>query len=413
VKAIFRNTSLERLSSPEQLDQLLTVTTPVGWLALVALCGLLCAAVGWGLTGTVATRVRGQGVIMAAGGVLNVVSVGAGRVTSIHVKPGDLVRNGQVVAAVTDPAVEHRVSNAQAELDSARQELDTMVRMHSTGAQLQRDVLAREQSAIEARISDLTRQAQTWKEQAVVDEGLMKKGLITRQQVAAGSQKVFEGEAAVARLRTELKRLSAENFSATSQSRQDILARQNHVSALQRQLLDAQREWHSLAQVSSPFAGRVLEVKTEPGSLVNAGGTVLTLEGDLRQLEAVLFVPATVGKQVQRGMLVEVSPSTVRREEFGFLFASVTYVSNFPVTPDAIMRRFGNELMLQSLATAGPLTEVRAELHANPMSPGGFHWSFSGGPANPVTSGTMCTADVVIREQRPVRLVLPALRSAL
>ena len=71
----------------------------------MALCGLLCAAIGWGLNGTVATRVRGQGVIMAAGGVLNVVSVGAGRVSSVDVKPGDLVRKDQVVAAVTDPAV--------------------------------------------------------------------------------------------------------------------------------------------------------------------------------------------------------------------------------------------------------------------------------------------------------------------
>ena len=34
---IFRKVALERLSSPEQLDQLLQVTDPKGWMALGAL----------------------------------------------------------------------------------------------------------------------------------------------------------------------------------------------------------------------------------------------------------------------------------------------------------------------------------------------------------------------------------------
>lgn len=41
---IFRETALERLSSPEQLDQLLQVTTPKGWFALIALLALLALA---------------------------------------------------------------------------------------------------------------------------------------------------------------------------------------------------------------------------------------------------------------------------------------------------------------------------------------------------------------------------------
>jgi hypothetical protein len=36
-KPLFRQAALERLSSPEQLDQLVRVTHPLGWLALLAL----------------------------------------------------------------------------------------------------------------------------------------------------------------------------------------------------------------------------------------------------------------------------------------------------------------------------------------------------------------------------------------
>jgi len=34
--SIFRQAALDRLSSPEQLDRLMQVTLPTGWIALVA-----------------------------------------------------------------------------------------------------------------------------------------------------------------------------------------------------------------------------------------------------------------------------------------------------------------------------------------------------------------------------------------
>jgi HlyD family secretion protein len=229
----------------------------------------------------------------------------------------------------------------------------------------------------------------------------------------ASKQKVSDGADEIERLRTQLQRLDADHFSTRTQSMQEILGRQNRVSALERQLQSLKLEWDTVTEVTSEFDGRAMELKTEPGNLVAPGGTVLTLEGGIQQLEAVFFVPAAVGKQIQQGMAVEVSPSTVRREEFGFLKASVSYVSGFPVTPDAIMRRFGNELMLQSLTASGPLTEVRAALQTDSKMPEGYRWSFSRAPAIALTSGTMCTADVVIREQHPVQLVIPAIRRAL
>ena len=44
-KSIFREVSLERLSSPEQLDQMMTVTSPRAWLSLVAIAAILLTAI--------------------------------------------------------------------------------------------------------------------------------------------------------------------------------------------------------------------------------------------------------------------------------------------------------------------------------------------------------------------------------
>jgi hypothetical protein len=62
---IYRKAALERLSSPEELDSLMQVTTPKGWLALLSLGGLMLIALSWGISGRIPTKVLGQGMILA------------------------------------------------------------------------------------------------------------------------------------------------------------------------------------------------------------------------------------------------------------------------------------------------------------------------------------------------------------
>jgi hypothetical protein len=60
---VFRKIALDRLSSPEQLDQLVQVTPPRGWAALGILTALLAAGVLWGWFGSVSVEVFGDCVL--------------------------------------------------------------------------------------------------------------------------------------------------------------------------------------------------------------------------------------------------------------------------------------------------------------------------------------------------------------
>jgi len=64
---IFRKVSLERLSSPEQLDQLMTVTTPCGWISLAAIGGVILTALLWSIFGTIPKTVKSQGILIRGG----------------------------------------------------------------------------------------------------------------------------------------------------------------------------------------------------------------------------------------------------------------------------------------------------------------------------------------------------------
>ena len=54
---LFRKAALEKMASPERLDEMMVVTAPLGWLSLLALGVALGGAVVWGVYGTIAKKV--------------------------------------------------------------------------------------------------------------------------------------------------------------------------------------------------------------------------------------------------------------------------------------------------------------------------------------------------------------------
>ena len=124
--SIFRKASLERLSSPEQLDTIMRLTGAKRWLALAGMFLILGVAVIWGYEGTIDTKVSGSGVIVRTGTVLNVVTSGTGLVTSINVNLGDRVKADQVVAKVSDMEMLEKIRLARSALEEAKRRGSTI-----------------------------------------------------------------------------------------------------------------------------------------------------------------------------------------------------------------------------------------------------------------------------------------------
>ena len=66
-KSLFREEAMEKMSSPDELDRLMRVTDPKGWLALIALLALVAAAVVWGVFGSVPIQVSGDKGVQLGG----------------------------------------------------------------------------------------------------------------------------------------------------------------------------------------------------------------------------------------------------------------------------------------------------------------------------------------------------------
>ena len=97
---IFRKTSLDRLSSPEQLDQLITVTSPRTWITILTVGLVLACAVVWGIFGAIPVKVDTSGILISSGGNLTISTTVSGQITDVRAAVGDTLSKGDTIAII-------------------------------------------------------------------------------------------------------------------------------------------------------------------------------------------------------------------------------------------------------------------------------------------------------------------------
>ena len=86
---LYRKSALERISSPEQLDKALKITSPLSWLALLAITLIIVVTVIWSIIGTIPVTVTTQGIVASPVSTNSVYIQETGTVVSVLVHAGD------------------------------------------------------------------------------------------------------------------------------------------------------------------------------------------------------------------------------------------------------------------------------------------------------------------------------------
>ncbi|MBP2297350.1 NHLP bacteriocin system secretion protein [Azospirillum picis] len=408
---LFRKAALDRLSSPEELDRVVALTSPRGWLALAALLALLAVAVVWSVVGTIPTRVTGSGLLVGSGGrVFDAVATASGTLVMPGVKPGDTVAAGQLLARIDKAELEQTLEHARAVL--AEREGDLARR----SAQLDREALARQANfaarrvalkqvvaAAEARVEFLATLLRG-------QEDIASRGFTTRQRVEETRQELAAARQKVSDAKSQLLQIDTEELDMASRAEQARADGGDRVADARRRVDELVLQIEQDTRILSPTDGRVTEWKVADGARVAAGMPVVSIESGARGLQLVLYVPPEHGKALKPGMDVRIAPSTARKEEYGTLIGRVAEVSDFPSTPQGMQAVLQNDRLVQQFSAKGPPFAVRVDLLPDATAPSGYRWSSGAGPAMAITSGTLAEGEVTVREQPPLAFVIPALR---
>ena len=411
---LFRDAAIARLSSPEQLDTLIRVVTPSAWLALAPLLALIALALAWIWLGSLPVKVEGRCILLNPTGLADVVSAVSGRVVDMPLKIGDAVAEGQEVARVAQPDLSDRIEKAEARLRELEAQ-GRVVRLFSERSEtLSAEGLLRNRANLESQIKAAVARSELAAERALAQEELRKDGLVTSRTVVASRQEKLQADLEAESLRNQIKQLELRRLEAEKLARNELASSETLINEARRTLDSLREARKQSASIASLYAGRVVEIKTSPGALVGPGSSVLTVEraDGSGTLEAVAYIPAVDGKKVHPGMEARIAPSTVRREEYGFMVGRVAQVADYPATPQSMMLRLQNEALAKELAGAAPPFEIRATLTPAPTA-SGYRWSSAKGAPVGLSSGTLCAADIVVDRQRPISLVIPILRESL
>lgn len=404
---LFRKKALDRLASPDQLDQLLEITSSKGWFALGAVGFCLVMAIGWGVYGSIPTKVSGSGIIIGKGGVFEVPSLSTGQIDEILVSVGVSVETGQIIAIIDQPELTNQIKAQEERLGNMTERLEKLKGDTDVTARI--EYLGKQRELVESSIETMTGRIGWYKEKISNQGQLLADGLITKTQLL-NTENEFD------RLVEQIEAKRNE-ISSIELSKMDLAKnRENELKLLSQQLEETTTSLDNLkltlkmtSSIKSTYSGRVVEVKVKKGSLVSTGLPVITLElsGEGNELEAILYVSPMDGKKVKAGMTAQIAPTTVKTEEYGFMLGMVTYVSEYPTTAQQMMLMLQNKELVGTLSQGASPIAVKASLISDPNTLSGFRWSSPLGPPIVVQSGTMCSATMTVMEQQPITLVIP------
>jgi HlyD family secretion protein len=471
-RSIFRKESLERLSSPERLDQLMQVVSPRSWLPLVALGSIVGIAVIWSIYGRIPITVEGQGVLIYPSNVVPLQSKSAGQLMVLNIKVGDVIKKGQVLATIDQTELGKQLQQQQAKLTQLESQDEAVGSLQGQRLEQEKRSQSQQSQYLQQRILELRaitpllkttgntsigqqrqglqqrlRQAQAlnpvFLQRMEIRRQFKKEGAISGDEALTAEQEYLQNLEKIADIQNQLKELDVkstqtekdyrENLSTISDleaqlkeldSKQASVAQQDleSVTTRKKEIQEVKREIAQLtvqlgdnSQIISQYSGRILEITLTPGQVVSAGTRLATIEAEnpKSKLVGVTYFPVAEGKKIKAGMKIQITPQTVKRERFGGIVANVTNISRFPITKEAAASEVGNAEVVEGLISQQKdgLIQVFSDLEIDSNTPSGYKWSSSTGPKLTVSSGTTTVARVKVEERAPITFVLPILRS--
>lgn len=415
----------------DQLDTLVRVTSIHAWISLSTLLSICLAAVVFAVLFRVPKKVVGEGILLIKHDRLaQIRALSTGRIEELNIALGDEVHPGSEIGRILQADLEDAIAETKARLVELRKEDERLTEFDAKEKNTQEQAIdrlkesihrtllnSREGLAVALKILDGSQRLRRISQLTNLDY------LKDLQQKYSIQNDLNNGETKLAEV--ELTRLTSDN-----QRQRAKLQRQLEISRLETKLDLEEKKLSRTSRIVSHVHGTVTQILSAPDQFVQEGAPVVLLsspktaqagtDDPVANYDSVVFVPAGEGKKIDETNLVEVMPATVKREEHGFIRGRVVAVSELPATRMAMEAALQHSDLVDTFLKRFPrgvLLRVHVRLERDPTAlaendaPRGkdncFSWSSSSGRDQPLKTGTMCEAAIIVEEQPLIKLILP------
>jgi len=413
-KQIFRQAALDRLASPEQVDRPLRVVGGTGWLALAMLLLGLAGFLVWVVSASAPVKVQARGIMIAAGGLEQIIANTQGRLKSVEIRRGDMVAAGQVVATFEQAELGRELETARAKLVDARHRYTQLTDFYRENDRRE-DTLEAERIGTIKQTHELLQErlALLRKKHDSVSQ-LRARKVITDEELIQVQLELSDVRERLAALDDEEKAIAVRKQERLSKQQLQLLDEELEIRQHRRQMERLEARLGEQLNLTSPHAGRVMEVTVNPGEVVEPGRALATIAPPIAPqdsgeaaITAFVYVNPADGKRIRPGMQTEINPSAFRPEEYGYMLGRVESVSELPATLEGMGRVLKNEQLARELTQTGVPFEVRVALLPDAATPSGYRWSSSRGPEAEINAGMLLNARVIVKRLRLINLAIP------
>lgn len=419
ISKIARAEAMEGFTSSEQLDQRLVVVRGQSWLLLVIAVAAILGALSWGVLGRIPVVIEGEGVIApkntkpveidspyAFGGVIQMI-----------VPEGHEVEVGDSIVEIKNPEIEKTIDNLRMQLATLHREDEQMTRAEA-------GILDLHQKSLDAQIQtanqtiDQTKKLVEMLEQEVTSlEGLVKDQLIPRSELVSTRSTLFSSMQQLTQQETVMAQARAEHDSLMTSTEKARIARVQEIERQTHQIASEEIRLDASTRVLAPLAGTILDHAVDVGSSIQAGTLVTSIRPHAASkdtpIRVVAFVPYGEGKQIRRGMDVQVSLPFARPSRYGYILGEVVEVNQF-VSGSAARLNIGSTTLAENIQKMlGPMLRVNIELDIDDATPTGLRWTNPRGYPTPLEYPLLCGVRVITKQNRPIDLVLPWFKDVL
>lgn len=121
--------------------------------------------------------------------------------------------------------------------------------------------------------------------------------------------------------------------------------------------------------------------------------------------QVVAYVPLKVAKRLETGMEVQLCPSHISWEEYGYMEGYITSIGEVPVTEESLRKYYGNLEYVTDILPEESCVEVLIGIQVDEESDNLFQWSSEKGKHVVVEIGTVCNIRAVIESKHPISLL--------